>query len=370
MRKLFFIAFFAVHVTAICQPTNVQRLLDSLRLAGNFPGLSFAIVNKDNQAIAFAAGYNNREKKIPLQTSDKMMQGSVGKTYVAAIALRLVLAKELDLDKKVSEYLGHYHWFKNLPNSKDIRVRMLMNHTSGIMRYEFKKQFTDDLTAQPAKVWKPAELVSYVLHETPAFTAGNGWDYSDTNYILLGLIIEQITGRPYYALLNRLLDSLHLSDTHPSDKRLLPGLAHGYAGEGNDFGNRDKVLNDSGLFIINPQFEWTGGGVYATASDLAKWGKYLFEGRIVDTAVMLSDAVPAKLGRDTKYGLGVIVRNTPLGVAYGHSGFFPGYMTELLYFPTLGVSAALQCNSSDFKQLRLSLLRCLLELVKESSGQR
>ena len=83
---------------------------------------------------------------------------------------------------------------------------------------------------------------------------------------------------------------------------------------------------------VGKTYEWTGGGVNFTTEDLAKWGKLLYEGKIIDTSLLLSSAVPAKLGRDTKYALGVIIRPTSLGIAYGRSGFFPVYMTELLYF--------------------------------------
>ena len=148
----------------------------------------------------------------------------------------------------------------------------------------------------------------------------------------------------------------------------MKGLAQGYAGAENEFGGKDKVIGEDGLFIINPQFEWTGGGIYSTTEDLAKWGKLLYEGKIIDTSLLLSSAVPAKLGRDTKYALGVIIRPTSLGIAYGHSGFFPGYMTELLYFPEYQISVAIQCNSSDFKNLKISLLKCLIEMAKEGKG--
>ena len=77
---------------------------------------------------------------------------------------------------------------------------MLMNHTSGLVRYEFKEQFTKDLTANPDRVWKPEELIAYILDTQPPFAAGKGWDYSDTNYIVLGMIIEKVTGTSYYDL--------------------------------------------------------------------------------------------------------------------------------------------------------------------------
>ncbi len=353
------------------QTSRLQTLLDSLQTAGNFPGLSFSIVYKDNTQAELTSGYNDKEKMVLLKPSDRLLQGRVGKTYVAAIALKLIKEGKIRLDEKVSAYLGQYDWYDKIPNAQAITVKMIMNHSSGVMRYEFKEKFTRDLTSHPAKVWKPVELLSYVFNEQGAFKAGEGWEYSDTNYILLGMIIEKITGVEYYQLLQKtILQPFQLTNTLPSGQRYLRGLAQGYAGNENEFGGKDKVLGDDGLFIINPQFEWTGGGIYSTTGDLAKWGKLLYEGKVIDTSLMLSSAVPAKLGRDTKYGLGVIIRPTSIGLAYGHSGFFPGYMTELLYFPEHQICAAIQCNSSDFKNLKISLLKCLVEMVKESEGLR
>jgi D-alanyl-D-alanine carboxypeptidase len=247
---------------------------------------------------------------------------------------------------------------------------MLMNHTSGVMRYEFRESFTKDLSASPEKHWQPVDLLQYIFDEKGAFSPGTGWEYSDTNYILLGLIIESITGKKYYDNLRaRLLNPLGLQNTKPSDKRKLPGLVQGYAGNDNPFGGKNEVIDANGLFIINPQFEWTGGGIYSTTSDLARWGRLLYEGKAFDSALLgiMLDGVPAKLGRDTKYGLGVIIRSTAMGTAYGHSGYFPGFLTEMYYFPAHRMSIAVQANSSDFKQLRVSLLRCLVEIAKVAS---
>ena len=136
-----------------------------MRTAGNFPGLSFAIVYKDNTQAAYTSGFNDKEKNILLKTSDRLLQGSVGKTYVSAIALQLIKESKINLDEKVSAYLGEFEWYNKIPNAADITVRMIMNHTSGVMRYEFKEKFTRDLTNNPAKSWKPEELLSYILGE-------------------------------------------------------------------------------------------------------------------------------------------------------------------------------------------------------------
>lgn len=367
MRKLFlWTAMMAVSVIAFAQGNPLQALADSLRASGNFPGLSIAIVVRNDSVIRISSGFNDKEKGIPLKPSDKFMQGSVGKTYVSAMALQLIRENKIKPDEKIAVYLGQYDWFNRIPNASSVTVRMLMNHTSGIMRYEFKERFTKDLTADPNKHWKPEELIQYILDEKASFAAGEGWEYSDTNYILLGMIIEKITGKKYYDLVKqKILQPFHLNDTHPTDQRKLKDLVQGYAGDKNEFGGKDKMIGEDGLFIINPQFEWTGGGIYSTTSDLAQWGQIVYSGKLIDTSILLSSPVAAKLGRDTKYALGVIIRPTALGLAYGHSGFFPGYQTELLYFPDKGTSIAVQTNSSDFRNLKLSLVRVAIEMMKK-----
>lgn len=367
MKRIFFLflLYNCIDLSAQSIPRSLLSKLDSLRIAGNFPGLSLAIASK-NKTVSLSCGYSDIEKQVRLRTDHLLMQGSVGKTYVSAIAISLIKQGKLKLNEKVSAYLGHYDWYRRIPNAATITVRQLMNHTSGVMRYEFKPDFLNDLNANPTKYWKPEELLKYILDEKAAFAAGEGWEYSDTNYILLGMIIERLTRKKYYDLLQQnILKPYNLQHTKPTDKIILPGIAQGYAGKENDFGKKEKVINEDSTFIINPQFEWTGGGIYSTTSDLAKWGKLLYEGSICDTGIMMKNAVPAKLGPNTKYGLGVIIRQTELGTAYGHSGFFPGYLTEMYYFPDKGICIAIQCNSSDFKNLKMGLLKVLLEIAKE-----
>jgi D-alanyl-D-alanine carboxypeptidase len=239
------------------------------------------------------------------------------------------------------------------------------------VRYEFKEQFTKDLTANPDKVWKPEELVAYLLDEKAAFEAGKGWDYSDTNYIVLGMIIERVTGKKFYdEAQKRVLKPLKFERTFPQDRREIKGLIQGYAGAQNPFGGKDAVL-ENGKFIINPQFEWTGGGYVSNAEELARWAKVLYEGRAFDAALLpaMLDGVPARLGRDAKYGLGVIIRPTPAGLTYGHSGFFPGYMTDMMYFPESKIAVAVQVNSSVPQDLGKPLARVLVEAAGAILGK-
>ncbi len=347
--------------------TRMQTVLDSIRAGGRFPGVVAAVVLADGSAFAAASGMADTAKRQPLTTDHLLLSGSVGKTYAAAVAMQLVAEGKLRLDAKVSEYLGDEPWYARMPNARDVTVRQLMNHTSGLVRYEFDSTFQARLGREPYKTWTPVERVSFVLDRPAPFAAGQGWEYSDTNYIVLGMIIEKLTGRAYYdELRRRILDPLALRRTVPSDRPTIPGLSQAYAGPNNPFGGRDAMIGDDGRFALDPQFEWTGGGIASTTLDLARWGKMLYEGRAFPDSLLpgMLDAVPAKLGPGVRYGLGVIVRDsTPLGRAWGHSGYMPGYLTEMMYFPDLKAAVALQFNTSVGRSIGRNPARLLVEIA-------
>jgi D-alanyl-D-alanine carboxypeptidase len=351
--------------------TALQLKLDEWHKAGSFPGATLGVVLPNGESFSLAVGFSDRDTKTPMKPNDRMLAGSVGKTFAAATALQLVKEGKIGLDEKIEKYLGREPWFARLPNAKDITVRQLMNHTSGLVRYEFKEQFTKDLTANPEKIWKPAELVAYLFDEKPPFAAGKGWDYSDTNYIVLGMIIEKVTGRKFYDEANRrLLKPLKLTDTIPQDGPTLKGVVQGYAGANNPFGGTDAMIV-SGKFAINPQFEWTGGGYVSTAHDLARWAKMFYEGQAFspDLLPQVVDGVAAPmLGRETRYGLAAIIRKTAAGTSYGHSGFFPGYMTDMMYFPEHKIAVAVQVNTSVARNLGKPLSRVLVEMMETIVG--
>jgi D-alanyl-D-alanine carboxypeptidase len=329
---------------------RLQAHLDEWRAGASFPGAAVGIVLADGTAFGLSTGVSDRAAGTPMRADDLLLAGSTGKTFFAAVALQLVEERRLDLDAPISRYLGDRPWFARLPNARGITVRMLMTHTSGLVRYEMNPRFTADLRAAPDKVWSPEEEIAYLLDADPPFAPGEGWDYSDTNYIVLGVILEQITGTKLYdEVERRFLQPLGLTRIVPSTTRRIPGLIAGYAGPRDPLGLPDEVLVD-GELVINPQFEWTGGGYATSALDLARWGHALYTGHAVSPAMvklMVDAAVPARLGPETRYGLGVIVRpSTPAGPTWGHSGFFPGYQTELLYAVDSGVTVAVQINSS------------------------
>jgi D-alanyl-D-alanine carboxypeptidase len=355
--------FLAVALAAGCAPARVaqpagiaparltarlQAKLDSLHATGHFPGATVGVTLPGGRTLGLSTGLAD-SSGVAMRPRDRMLAGSVGKTFVAAVALQLVQEGKLGLDQPISTWLGNEPWFDRLPNARSVTVRMLMNHTSGLVRYEFNDAFLRDLNANPTRRWTPAERIAYLLDATPPFAAGRGWDYSDTNYIVLGAIIERITGSTLEReIRRRVLAPQRLGDVIASDTVVLPGVVQGYAGPENPFGNAPRMIRD-GRFIVNPQFEWAGGGYATSAPDLARWAALLWGGRAFARPLLAQvvDAVEAPaLGRGARYGLGVIVREGPLGPSYGHSGYFPGYLTEVRYYPRQDFSVALQVNSS------------------------
>lgn len=328
---------------------ELHMKLDEWHKAGKFPGATLGVVLADGESFGLAVGHSDRDKKTAMKPTDRMLAGSVGKTFALATALQLIKEGKIGLDDKIEKYFGKEAWFDRLPNARDITVRQLMNHTSGLVRYEFKETFTKDLTANPMKVWTPEERLAYLFGEKAAFEAGKGWDYSDTNYIVLGMIIEKVTGKRFYDEANRrVIKPLKLSNTIPQKGPKMKGVVQGYAGSNNPFGGKDAMI-ENGKFVVNPQLEWTGGGYASTSEDLARWAKMMYEGKAFDASLLpqVLDGVAAPmLGRDTEYGLGVIIRQTVAGQSYGHTGFFPGYVTDMMYFPEHRIAIAVQVNTS------------------------
>ncbi|HKP29513.1 MAG TPA: serine hydrolase domain-containing protein [Gemmatimonadales bacterium] len=325
---------------------RVQAKLDSAWKQGKFPGATLGIAFADGNTLGLAVGMADTTKHEAMKPTSLMPQGSVGKTYVAAVALQLVDEGRLALDAPVSRYLGKEPWYHRLPNAETMTVRQIMSHTSGLVRYEFDERFIADLLKDPYKIWTVEEQLAYLFDQPAPFAAGQGWDYSDTNYLVLGLIIEKLTGRKLNdEIQRRVIRPAGLRETIPNDKPELP-VVQGYAGADNPFGGDVMIVN--GRMTMDPAFEGAGGGWSSSASDLARWAKKLYEGSIVPAARIAEavQGVPARLGPEVRYGLGVIIWPSPKGPIWGHSGYFPGYITEMRYYPDAKIAIALQMNTS------------------------
>ncbi len=333
-----------------------QKQLDALREKAAFPGAVAAIEWSDGRTAVVATGLADREAGTPMPKGARLLAGSVGKSFVGAVALGLARDGRLELDGKIAAWLGEEPWFERLPNAHEITLRMLLTHSSGLPDHIYEPEFAavvEAARASPAYTpdWHvgPVEAVGMILGKTPKFEAGKGFAYSDTNYILAGLVIEKAAGRPYYEeLRSRFLEPLGLLATVPSDTRTIPGLVPGYVRKDNPLGLPAKTM-EGGALVFSPASEWCGGGLASNPADLARWSRLLYEEKAMPAPYLedLLSSVEWTGVPGTRYGLGVIVRESRLGTHYGHSGWFPGYVTRTLYFPREKVALALQINTDD-----------------------
>lgn len=355
------------------QTPELQGELKAFQKQFSFPGATLAYVTEEGKENALAVGYSDREEKVELTVKHKLLAGSIGKTYVAAVALQLVGEKKLDLDAKISKYLGEETWFPRLANHKEITVRMLMNHTSGIKEHVYNQDFGKAVAENPDKTFTTKEIIEFALDTPALFEAGTRWAYADTNYIVLGMVIEKVTDNTFYAELDkRVLKPFKLKDTVPSNSRVIPGLAAGYAGPKTPFLKQGKTILKNKL-VINPQVEWTGGGLATTTLDLARWSKLLFEGKGFPKELnpQFFNGKPAYTGRGDKYGLGVMIWKSKHGICYGHSGWFPGYLSIMAFYKELNLAMALQINSDEDQRVYLNMRRFLdgcADLIKKNNA--
>lgn len=306
------------------------------------------------------AGVDSLEDGRPLTAADRMLSGSVGKTYVTAVAHHLVHAGQLDLDATAASYFEGVdaEWPQRLPNAREVTLRQLLRHESGIPRWVLQPAFERDLAADRERAFTPEECLAYVYDMDPLFAPGEGWAYSDTNYLLVGMVIERVTGETFYDLAREhLIEPLGLTETVPSDSRDVPGIVQGHVVLLTSMAGGQRTLED-GRFAFNPQFEWCGGGWASTPLDLARWARLLYGGGALGAEEggayleTLLDGVDAPgLGRGTRYGLGAMLRDTPAGPFVFHDGIMPGYLTSMGWFPESGIAGAVQVNTDDARAL-------------------
>jgi len=357
---------------------RLQARLDSMQVEQGFPGATVGVVLADGTSFGLATGLAD-SSGVAMRPDHRQLTGSVGKTFAAAVALDLISEGLVGLDDPVSKWLGSNDWYARLPNGSDITVRMLLNHSAGIPDNVADSVFLGDIFLTPDRVWEPREMISYIFDEEPLFPAGSEFRYTDTNYILVGMVIEAATGAPFYQELKERVTDRFSLDVVPSDTRRIERLANGYPGSsveaslrgyGTDWsgtpssaaGASTTVLVD-GEFVINPQFEWTGGGLASTAEALARWAKLLYEGRYLSES-MVATMLGGSATPDGGYGLGVgISRDGPFGIAYGHGGFMTGYRTQMAYFPEHEIAVAMQANTNVGPALGPPMVELVLELA-------
>lgn len=351
----------------------IESVLHSFQDRAGFPGGAIGYVLSDGTYGSVSVGLADRDANVEMNADHRLCAGSVGKTLFAALALLLVEDGTISLDAKISDTLGDRPWFNRLGNGAEITVRHLLNHSSGLPRYVTLPQFQADLAADPLAEREPEELITYILDEPAHFPPGKGFSYADTNYIILGMVIEAATERTCHEQIEeRILQPLELKGIVAQKSPDIPNLANGYVNPAQNLvGLETPNVLENGRMRFNPQFEWAGGGFATTPRDLARWIHALHAGNVLkpETKELMHRGIDANmLEPGEKYGLGVMIRQTAHGIAYGHSGYFPGYLTDVFHYPDHGVTLAIQVNSTqlsaefNFAAMRAALDACVAKI--------
>lgn len=341
---------------------KLQKVLDEKISKYDVRGVSAAVIFPDQKIWTGVSGISY--DTVSIKPDMLFAIGSITKNVVATLTLKLVEEGMLSLDDPLSNWLPEYPHVNSA-----ITIRQLLNHTSGIYMFWSNQKIWDDLKNDRYKVWTPEEILSYI--KEPYFEPGEGWRYSNTNYLLMAMIIEKVSGSSLSAEFRKYFwQPLEIENAFLSLEEEIPNnLAHVF---GDNYNNDGSVLDLTYLpRASHESITYGSGGLFMTAKDLARWGQSLFEGEVLGQKSMdeMLEFVDIGFGRKKRgYGLGVelFTRRTAHGEkAIGHSGANIGTSVYMIHLPEHHITIVVMIN--DFNHnCSLAITKALTkEVLKE-----
>jgi D-alanyl-D-alanine carboxypeptidase len=309
---------------------GLQAIMDKYAVK-DLPGVSMAVYSEEGW-WAGAAGYSKLESKTKMSTCNLQYIQSVAKTYMAVAILKLHEEKKIDFDTPLTTYLPATY-SRYIKNADKITIRMLLNHTSGIAEYSIDPEFTALVILHPTTIFKMQDAIKCLANEEPQFAPGSRYLYTNTNYCLLALIADAITGDHAKYIREKIFNPLGLTNTfYRSDTGYLKytTLTDSYW----DILNTGRPANISPLQQANVATMVGDDGIVCTPVDAVKFLKGLMEGKLLHDSSMkiMQQWVNNDAGKPT-YGMG-LYRFAEAGiVGYGHGGGGIGAGCILLYVP-------------------------------------
>lgn len=291
----------------------LQAAVDRARAAFGLTSVAVGVSADAQLGWSGAAGPPRQGSSTPLSGNTPFAIASVTKTFTAAIVLQLVEEGSVELDAEVNDYLPE------LTIARGVTVRQLLSHTSGIA--DLLAPMRNRLNAEPSRIWQPAEVLALLGPAT--FAPGTSWGYSNTNYVIAGLLIEGVTGHPFAdELERRITGPLKLLGTGVPAKGRLPYL----------------------LGVSWTSAFWTSAMLDSSAANLVRWGDALYGGSILreDSLTQMLDF------NDDGYGLGAEQYRLGGLRGYGHSGLLRGYTTLLVHIPDADLTLAMLATGHLF----------------------
>jgi D-alanyl-D-alanine carboxypeptidase len=329
---------------------ELQAILDDLVADGFIPGAVLAIRVPGYALWSGASGFVDRGGAQAMTPETRVRIASITKVFTAVVVLQLVEEGQLDLETPLST------WYPALvPHAEHITVRRLLNHTTGLFDYLEDRSILGKAYQVPNYSWLPGELAAYAGERGFLFAPGtpDAWDYSSTNYVILGMVVEAVTGSPLsQEMRRRIFEPLGLTSTYfvPDDQV-------------EDFSSRGH-LKTSDVTDVSLSFAYATANIVSTAGDVARFGDALFGGKLLRPETMeqmftFQNCKGQYNMPALEYGLGVMRNRLPVGPdaqgtprpadtssVLGHTGGFGGFRSVLWHAPESGVTIALGENQA------------------------
>lgn len=323
-------------------------------------GLQATVVLDDDTTWSGVTGNADHDDNIPLSFDSHLYIGSVTKFYTATLVLRQIERGSLSLTDTIDD------WF-DLEYAENVTVRMLLNHTSGIPSYTEDAWFVTRYFGRPTKRWQPDELVNVIRGKPLKFDSGSEHEYSNTNYVLLGLLLEQETDTRYQDLLQTLVrEELGYHRTYYRDYPDDTPIANGYDESIFGLGRR----NLTGFRTSLETGAYAAGGILSAAPNVAEFVRSVFSGAVLSDDALaemqtFTDAPDEDVPEQQGYGLGIRHLQIDGEDVFGHTGTIPGYSAIAMHHDDPQYTIAVLSNVSTIDQAAVysSLQGVLLEDV-------
>lgn len=332
---------------------TLQRVMNQYRI----PGAVAGVWTPGKPLWMSAQGYANVASGEPMTLKDRFQIRSVTKSFTVTLVLQLVRAHKLSLADPISKYVP------GIPNGDTITLAELAGMTSGLKNYTAVQAFQAALIADPARQWTARQIVDLTIPESPLFPPGTQYDYSNTNTLLLGMVVEEVTGHPLGQVLSaRIFRPLGLRSTAYFD---------GFA-TSSPMPTPYEVDPQTGEREVLPEFNLSAFGVagamVSTLPDLLRWGRALGTGRLIGPRLLnLREqlARPATDGPEyNQYGLGM----GQLNGWWGHTGEGLGFQAAVMYDPVTRSVIAVAVNSTQPENVATQIFKALANVVRPGSG--
>ena len=317
---------------------KLQTTIDSMLVAKNVKGISAGVLYPGIGTWKGVSGFSH--ENVPINSDMQFAIASNTKLFTAVLLLKLAENNLLSIDDSLHRFLPT---FKNIDST--ITIRQLLNHTSGISDVTSVPGYSDSILSNPRRIYTTSELMTWA--GKPSFSPGKGWEYCNTNYLLAGMIAEEVTGQSYGRLLrDSILNPLNLDSTFLDVYETVENnIAHPWqAGKDNNATPRIS-LNSAA---------WSAGAMYSNSSEMIQWYQALMNGKIINNQSLKELTTFVGSGR---YGFGISEAVVNDIRVWTHGGqIWGGYNSTMMYDPQTGIIVSVLTNQLPAQAFQICAL--------------